>query len=165
MKNEKSIFEIVRRISELKEDLDSITKLKKEAFSIFERPNCSLKKILQINDSSWEELWDWNVIGDVEGERKHNMYLQLPEEHTIRNAFLNLGSADINRNEFFKILEESRIREYVEVYIKELEEEISKQQKELDKLYNKFVKDSGEFSFIFKEPKIKEVIINKLLQI
>lgn len=164
MKNENSILEIVRKISELKKDLASITKLKKEAFIIFEKKHCPLKKILEINDSSWEKLWDWNVIGNVEEERKHNMYLKLPEEHIIRNAFLNLGSADINRDEFFKILEESGIREYVEVYIKELQEEISKQEKEFDKVYEEFVKDSGEFSFIFNEPKIKEVIINKLLQ-
>lgn len=87
----------------------------------------------------------------------------IEHEEKIRNAFLDFGSADINRSEFFEILEESKICEYVETYIKGLKEEISKQEKELNKIYQGFVKHSGEFSFIFNEPKIKELIINKLL--
>lgn len=44
MKNENSILEIVRKISELKKDLASITKLKKEAFIIFEKNTVHLKR-------------------------------------------------------------------------------------------------------------------------
>lgn len=80
----------------------------------------------------------------------------------MQNLFNQLINANINRKEFSDALAKSC--ENIEKYIKELEEEISKEQEKLNTLYDEFAKKTGEYSFIFEEEKIKNLIISKLLQ-
>ncbi len=161
MEKEENIFEVMRNLSNLKEDLENITSLKKKIFKIF-KGTTRLEKINEIGDDSIDTLYYWDCSS---GLRKCDIYLKLPEESVIRDAFYDIKEANINRDEFYKILEESKIRECIESYITKIEERISEEQIKLDNLYNKFVERSGELSFIFKEPRVKELIINKLLQL
>lgn len=158
MKNEKTVSEALRRMLWLKKNLKDITELKKEAFKVFS-DWCSIEKMESNFNEYWMQLIYWT--DNTYNIEKHFGYMDL-DANKIQNAFFRLKNASISRKEFADTLEDSR--ENVERYIKELEAEISKEQEYLNELYDQFAQSSGDFSFIFKEPSIKQLIMDKFLQ-
>ncbi len=162
MEKERNIFEVVRETRKLNEELEEITKLKEEAFEIFEVDRHSLKKIRNIYNNTWKKL---ESMGYDFGERyTHRLYIHssnYPDD--LDTTISKLERAVINRNEFLEYLEKNHLAGQVLKYIQTIEEDIAQHMKELDRIYNRFAQNTGEFSFIFKSPKIKEIIINKLL--
>lgn len=160
MKNERNILVVVQETRKLNRDLEEITKLKEEAFEIFEVNRYGLEEIRKIYEGSWKKLENFYYMEKY----THRLYINYNDNnYDLDIAISSLERAFINRREFLEYLEKNQLAAQLLKYIQIIEEDIAKHMKELDKIYNRFAQTTGEFSFIFKSPKIKEIIINKLL--
>ena len=158
MKNEKNVAETLRRILWLKQDLKDITEIKKKAFEVFD-DRFELNEMESHFEEYWRILYYWT--DNINNVDKHFGQLYLQGWETLKTAFAQVQEASVNRKVFADILEESR--KNVERYIKELEKETSQEEEHLSELYDKFANNS-EFDFVFKEPLIKQSIINEFLK-
>lgn len=66
MENKTTMAETLQKVRILKKALDSLSELRDEAFFAFKYP--SLKKMNEIFETSWEELFRWNL--------NHNEFVQ-----------------------------------------------------------------------------------------
>lgn len=159
MQKKESILEVARRISELEEQLKTITELKKKAF-IPLNPN-AYYNLDELPDFlvSWSKLASWTSYTP----NQHYGSLHIRHYNDLAARFSLLERAIINRAEFSDSPVVKEACEAVNNYIGELAKEILSQRKKLDTLYNEFAKSTDDLSFIFKEPKVKNIIINKIL--
>lgn len=160
MKSEKNVGEILRRILWLKENLSDITELKEKAFEVFDE--CfDLDEMDAYLKEYWNELICWNHYAN--NDEKHFGCLEIQGGKTIKRTFEDVRNASINRKEFAEALEKTR--EGIEIYIKELEAELTQQQQHLNELYDEFAQGCGDFGFIFKEASIKQLIMENFLKV
>ena len=94
--------------------------------------------------------------------RQPDSYFSLQHCDKIEVAFIQISNASINRREFAEELAE--FRKAIEEAIANIEKAIEKEEAELNILYNTFAEQTGEYDFIFKNPKIKKLIIDGFLQ-
>lgn len=139
----------------VKEDLKEILKLKEIAFKIFRKHHCPLNEMNSILEDGWNALLNWN-------DEEHYGYLEIQDWRIIDNAFNDVCTAIINRTEFVSILSESR--NGVEKYIQFLEAKIKETSEIIEKAYDDFIAiNEGEFDFILKSPKVRDIFIKFLL--
>lgn len=133
----------------IKRNLETIQNLKKEAFKVF-KGSFPLSEMQGALNDSWSRLYSWNE--DSYG------YLKLQDWDDIEAAFSKVATASINRTEFKDALKESR--DYVDEYIKELNKALDEYYSRLSDSYDNFFdKNAGDLSFIFKDDKIKDLIV------
>ncbi|MCI8362484.1 MAG: hypothetical protein HFJ41_05085 [Clostridia bacterium] len=158
MQKNDNLLKVARKIVDLRKQLDTVTTLRDKAFTPFEdRFYFSLDKISDII-FAWSELSSWTRTSAY-----HYGTLIIRDYNDLIAKFNLLSNAHINREEFRASQVAVKACEAVEKYIDDLTKEISKLEKQLDTLYNQFAKNTGDLSFIFKEPKVKDIIINKIL--
>lgn len=159
MQKNESLLEIARKVVDLREQLNTITELKEKAFlpctpnAYYELSNLHDYLVL------WSKLATWTSYTP----RQRYGTLHISHYNDLAARFNLLERAIINRDEFCSYPVVVAACESVEKYIEELTKEISRQEKQLDTLYNQFAKSAGDLSFIFKETKVKNIIINKIL--
>lgn len=155
MENKNAILETSRRIALLEEALNDIIKISNDAFKVFSS-SCSLSKMEKIFQTSWTELDCWyEKYKDV----PHFLFQDFSE---IERAFRDVTNAHISRKDFSTTL--AKYRKAVEECILEIHNELSKEKKKLDELYNEFAQNTGNFRFIFEENQVKQLIMDKLLK-
>ena len=134
----------------IKQNLKAIQNLKKEAFKVF-RGSFPLSKMQGALNDSWSRLYNWN-------ENSNYGYLKLQNWADIEAAFSQVATASINRFEFEDALKESR--NYVDEYIKELNKALDEYHSTLSDYYDGFFdKNAGDLNFIFKDDKVKDLIM------
>lgn len=156
MEDKATLAETLKRVRMLEEALNRLSELRDEAFFAFKNP--SLNKMNEIFETSWKELFCWNLNHETDGVP--HFYLQ--DYSTVQGNFLDVTDARKNRKEFADSLAESR--EAVEECIEKIRTKLSEEEKKLDELYNEFVQSTGDFKFIFESPIVKQLIIDKLLK-
>ncbi len=158
MQKKENILEVARRITELEEQLKTITELKEKAFTPC-NPN-TYYKIDQLPDFlvAWSKLASWTHYKEERYGR-----LTIKNYNDLSARFNLLINAHINRTEFCNSKSIVEACEAVNNYIGELAKEILSQRKKLDTLYNQFAKNTEQYSFIFKEAEVKRIIVSKLL--
>ena len=157
MENKPNLLETLKHLEILEEIITKVATLEDEATYVFSR-RCSLKKIGELFNSAWEDLncFETDCSG-IPSDIKMQPYDE------IKRAFLNVQDATIDRKEFEKILKPSY--EGIENYIKLVEEEIARTKEQLSIIYDEIViESSGDLKFIFTEPRVKEIILTKLLK-
>lgn len=159
MQKNDNILEVARKIVDLRKQLDTVTELKEKAF-IPCNP-CAYYRLDELHNFIvvWQKLASWTSYVACQ----HYGSLHISDYNNLVAKFNLLEKATINREEFANSPVIVAACESVEKYIDELTKEISMQEKLLDTLYNQFAKSCGDLSFIFKEPKVKNVIVNKIL--
>lgn len=153
------IFEIARKKDAVEKDLKEFTRIKKEAFEIFNGYFAStLENIQKSYDSgAWYELRCWQ--DDYE---RHCCFFCFENPMVIPEAFGKLLTADINRKEFSEML--SGCCNDIEKYIEELTEELQSLQQQLNKAYYDFLEnETGEHKWIFEQPFVKNLVLKFLL--
>ncbi len=123
MRKEQNIIETLDKISIIKKELDGITALRNEAFKVFEDfHTCTLPipKMLEIRDTYWKPLYNWNFLNTYSG------YIELQSWSKIHSTFDLLYSGKINRSDFSFALTSSRLG--VERYIQSLKALLSAEQ-------------------------------------
>lgn len=159
MQKKESISEVARKIVDLRKQLDTVTELKEKAFTPCNPNSYFYLKELGEFISAWSNLCNWTSYT----ESGHYGSLHIKSYNDLMAKFNLLSRALINREEFCNSPVVVASCADVEKYIDDLTKEISKLEKQLDTLYNQFVKSTGYLSFIFKESKVKDIIINKIL--
>ena len=157
--SKQKIFEIARKKESVEKDLEEFTKLKEEAFRVFDNAIwATLKDIQKSYDSGeWLELRRWH-----DNHEEHNGYFRFNNPRIIREAFLQLNNANINRKEFAEML--SGCRDDIETYINELTDKLQNLEEQIDKAYNDFVQnETGEYKWIFEQSFVKELVLKFLL--
>lgn len=159
MQKNDNLLEVARKIVDLRKQLNTVTELKEKAFA-----PCSPNSYFNLDElgefiSAWSKLCDWT---SYTGNR-HYGSLHIKSYNDLMANFNLLSRAFINREEFCNSSVVVEACANVEKYIDDLTKDISKLEKQLDTLYNQFTKNAGDLSFIFKEPKVKDIIINKIL--
>lgn len=158
MQKNESILEVARRIVELEEQLKTITGLKEKAF-IPCNPNAYYKLDELYNYLvAWSEIANWTHYKE---ERYGS--LTIKNYTDLSSKFNLLERAIINRTEFCDSSVIKEACEAVNNYIDKLSKEIISQRQKLSTLYNQFAKNTGDLSFIFKEPKVQHIIFDKIL--
>lgn len=153
MQKNENILEVADNIIVLKNRLKTVTKLKEKAFV-----PCSLDICYDLDElDEFQQAWEDLFCLDYAKWYFFTYYSDL------NNNFNKLRVAFISRKEFCEDPAVVAACEGVEKCINKLKEKISEEEKKLNTLYNKFVKKTGDLSFIFKDPKIKHIIINELL--
>lgn len=153
MQKNESILEVANNIIVLKSRFKTVSELKVIAFT----PYCpdyfySLGEVDEFQ-KAWYKLFRLDYV-------RHYFYGQFEDLDSKLNG---LKVATTSRKEFIESPSVVAACEGVEKCIVELKEKISLEEKKLDTLYNKFVKKTGDLSFIFKDSKIKQIIIDELL--
>ena len=135
----------------IKRDLETIKDLKREAFKVF-RGCFPLNNMKDALNDSWSKLYNWNESSN------HFSYMKVQDWDDIEAAFSQVATASINRVEFEDALKESQ--NYVDEYIAELNETLAEYSSSLSGYYEDFFdKNAGDLSFIFKNDKIKDLIL------
>lgn len=131
--------------------LDEIFKVKRVAFRVFYE-SIHLDAMDDILHDSWKKLYEWN------DSHNHFGHLYIQEWDDIESAFSKVKTASINRTEFKEALKESRdgVEKYIEGLKKALDEYSSII---LDSYDNFFDKNAGDLNFIFKDDKVKDLIM------
>lgn len=154
MQKKESILEVANNIIVLKNRLKTVSELKEIAFV-----PCSPNYFYNLNEvdefqKAWNKLYRLNYV-------KGFFYKQFGDLDSKLNG---LKLAVVSRKEFSDAPSVVTACELVEKCIDELKEKISVEENKLNTLYNnEFVKKAGDFSFIFKDSKIKQIIIDELL--
>lgn len=159
MQKNDNLLEVARKIVDLRKQLDTVTELKEKAFT-----PCNSNSYFNLDEleefiTAWSKLCSWTSYTGS----GHYGSLHIKSYNGLM-ANLNLMSrAIINREEFCNssVVVESCAN--VEKYIDDLTKEISNLEKQLDTLYNQLAKNTGDLGFIFKEPRVKNIIFNKIL--
>lgn len=159
MQKNDNLLEVARKIVDLRKQLDTVTELKEKAFTPCNPNSCFYLKELGEFISAWSELCSWTSYT----KSGHYGSLHIESYNDLMAKFNLLSRAFINREEFCNSPVVVASCADVEKYIDDLTKEISKLEKQLDTLYNQFAKNTGYLSFIFKEPKVKDIIFNKIL--
>lgn len=154
MKRDNKFLKTFQEVIVLEGLCEELTELQRKAFDVF-HPMTSLEEIDKLFKTSWKELFQWYNYHPT------SPYLHIGDYDEIQKIFRDLTDARINRTEFSDLLASSR--EEVEKCIAEIESRLSKKQEELDQLYSEFAQSTGRFHFIFDEPAIKLLIMDKLL--
>lgn len=152
---ESNFLQTLREASRLEEILEELCELKKKAFEVFESWT-SLEEIGKIFETYWKDLSHWN------DEHPDSPQFYMQKHREMEGIFKQVTRAEINRTEFADLLADSRNE--VENCIAEIEKRLSKKQEELAELYDAFAKTTGAFRFIFEEPNIRLLIMDKLLK-
>ena len=144
-----NIQDTLQGILLIKRNLETVQNLKKEAFWVF-KGSFPLSKMKDALNNSWSQLYSWN-------ESSYG-YIKFQEWDDIEAAFSKVSTASINRTEFKEALKESM--DGVEKYIEELNKALDEYSSTLSNYYDDFFdKNAGDLSFIFKDDKIKELIV------
>lgn len=153
MQKKESILEVANNIIVLKNRLKTVSELKIIAFT----PYCpdyfySLSEVDEFQ-KAWYKLFRLDYVC-------HYFYNQFKDLDSKLNG---LKVATTSRKEFSEAPSVVAACNGVEKCIAELKEKISVEEKKLNTLYNQFAKNTGDLSFIFKDPKIKQIITDELL--
>lgn len=157
--SKQKVFEIVRKRDNVEKDLKKFTKLKKEAFQVFNNDISSTLDCIQksYGSGAWYELRLWHDYTKV-----HSGHFHFENEYIIEDAFQQLSEANINRKEFKDML--SGCCNDIERYIKELTDELNNLNQQLDNAYDDFVQnETGDYKWIFEQPFVKELVLKILL--
>ena len=154
MNDKNTVLEILKNISFWEEALNDISALADDAFLVFE-PTFPLNEMNEKFENSWKKLINRRTKSKVP-------YFSMQAFSEIESAFYKVTHAVINRDEFSEALSESRTT--IEKCLANMQKELSSEQKKLDELYDEFAKNANEFKFIFKEEKIKQLIMDKFLK-
>lgn len=157
MSNKTNLLDTVKRIKTLESSLSQLNEWYDEATYVF-MPHCSLKEM----EKSFEKYWAKLITFELHCSTVP-WYIDTQSYAEVKNAFYDIKNANIDRKTFKETLKPTC--DGIEAYIKEVEKALTKESENLGKLYDKFASTSGEeFEFIFKEPRIKAIIISKLLK-
>lgn len=157
MENKLNLLKTLQHLDFLNKTLSEVCELADKADMVFSKRS-SLKTIRELFDSSWKKLLDYEVrcSGIPSG-------IDMQAYDVINRAFLNVSDATIDRKTFEEILKPSS--KAIDDFINLVKEEIDRTENELSIIYDEFVKDSStDLKFIFKEPRVKEIILNELLK-
>ena len=144
-----NIQDTLQGILLIKRNLETVQNLKKEAFRVF-KGSFPLSKMKDALNNSWSQLYSWN-------ESSYG-YIKFQEWDDIEAAFSKVSTVSINRTEFKEALKESM--DGVEKYIEELNKALDEYSSTLSNYYDDFFdKNAGDLSFIFKDDKIKDLIV------
>lgn len=155
MKNEWLFATTLRRVLLLEETYEELEQISEYAFSVF-TDYCSLKEMERVKENAWKKLFYWNR----NHENVPSLFIQNYVE--VERVFSEVERAIKNRKEFEAALAPSR--KAVEEALRLLEAELLEEKTKLNKLYDEFAESSGDFKFIFKEEKIKQLIMNGLMK-
>lgn len=153
--SKEKVFEIARKKDAIERDLKKFTKLKEEAFKVFDHAIwATLENIQKSCDSgAWHELRMWHTCHE-----RHSGYFYFENARVIPEAFQQLSTANINRKEFKDML--TGCCDDIERYIKELTDELNNLNQQLDKAYDNFVQnETGNYKWIFGQPFVKELVL------
>ncbi len=159
MQKNDNLLEVARKIVDLRKQFATVAELKEKAFTPCKPDSYFSLDELDEFITAWSELCNWTSYT----ESGHYGSLHIKSYNGIMAKFNLMSRAIINREEFCNSSVVVASCADVEKYIDDLTKEISKFEKQLDTLYNQFAKNTGYLSFIFKEPKVKDIIINKIL--
>lgn len=154
MKRDNRFLKTFQEVIELEGLCEEFAELRRKAFEVF-HPMTSLEEVKQLFETSWKKFYYWKT------NNPSSPYLFIGDYDKIQNIFRDLTEARINRTEFSDLL--AKARKAVEECEGKLESSLSKKQEELDQLYSEFAQSTGSFQFIFDEPAIKLLIMDKLL--
>ena len=144
-----NIQDTLQGILLIKRNLETVQNLKKEAFRVF-KGSFPLSKMKDALNNSWSQLYSWN--------KSSYGYIKFQEWDDIEAAFSKVSTVSINRTEFKEALKESM--DGVEKYIEELNKALDEYSSTLSNYYDDFFdKNAGDLSFIFKDDKIKDLIV------
>ena len=161
------VLKVARKIFGLEMQLETVYLIMDIAFVPCEAEPCYSCYSLPDYISAWSQLFNWNSDNE---NRYGSLIIENYEDLIAEFNLLIKDTENMSRSECYKRkLEFCRSStvvvacEAVKKYINDLTNEISKQRVELDKLYDHFAKYAGPYSFIFKDSKIKQMIIDELL--
>ena len=153
--SKEKVFESARKKDAIERDLKKFTKLKEEAFKVFDHAIwATLENIQKSYDSgAWHELRMWHTCHE-----RHSGYFYFQNVRVISDAFQQLSTATINRDEFYDML--SGCRDDIEKYSQDLTDELQNLERQLDKAYDNFVQnETGNYKWIFGQPFVKELVL------
>ncbi len=147
MQKNDNLLEVAQKIVALRKQLDTVTELKEKAFTPC-NPNSGFN-LDELDEFiiAWAELHNWTLYN---AERSHFGSLRIKSYNELMGNFNLMSRAIINREEFCNSSVVIASCADVEKYIDDLTKEISGLEKQLDTLYNQFVNNTGDLSFIFR---------------
>lgn len=146
----------LQRVLLLEKTLNELSQLRDEAFVVFDY--LPLEEMNGIFETSWRKLAAWNR--NHEHENVPALWIQ--DYSDIQGIFCRVISASINREEFAKALDKSC--KSVEECLEKLRSSLSEEEQKLHEIYNEFAQNTGDFKFIFENPIVKQLIMDKLLK-
>lgn len=148
------VFNTLREFLCLKEEEQKFMILSENAFEVFKEDNIySLKEILML----WRKIYDWQ-------NEQHSYKLEIQDWNIIEQSIQKFNNKEISKTELLKRISASRNN--IIKYQSKLSEGKKEKLEILSNAYNSFFiySDSEKlYSFIFKSPQIKKIIINFLL--
>lgn len=154
MQKKESILEVANNIIILKDRLKAVNELKQIAFV-----PCSTDYFYSLGEidefqRAWHRLFNLSYVRNFSYKQFNN----------LDNKLNGLKVATTSRKEFSEDPLVVAACEAIEKCIDELKEKVSVEEKKLNSLYNnQFVKKAGDLSFIFKDSKIRQIILDGLL--